>query len=109
MTIFNWLHLTDLHLGMNDSKGLWNDMQEAFFDDLKFLFQEQDILRGEPLDLVLFTGDLVYSGRYEQYEAVNTVLRRLWSELDSMGFAELPKLLAIPGNHDLARPEQSTS
>jgi hypothetical protein len=108
MVAFSWLHLTDLHLGMDDKRGLWYDVQDSFFNDLRVLLETQRILGDEPLDLVLFTGDFVYSGKSAQFEQVNKVLERLRAELEQMGYDKLPKLLAVPGNHDLVRPPKST-
>ncbi len=39
--IFNWLHLTDLHMGIKDQHTLWPNVEEAFFDDLEFLVNER--------------------------------------------------------------------
>lgn len=107
--VFNFLHLTDLHFGVNDEGGLHYEVESEFFKDLKRMLIDENILEGGSLDLVLFTGDLVYSGRSEQFEGVNRVLGKLQTELEQMGYDKdkLPKLLAVPGNHDLTRPEST--
>ncbi len=96
MSSFSWLHLTDLHQGMK-KHWLWPGVREMFFDDLKRLHDKCG-----PWDLVLFTGDLVLQGKDEEFQKVNIILDELWDFLRSLGSS--PKLLAVPGNHDMARP-----
>jgi hypothetical protein len=97
MTTFRWLHLTDLHLGMPNQASLWPNVEEIFLNDL-------DILREKvgPWDMVLFTGDLTQRGTKPEFDEIDKLLQKFWSRFNEWGFA--PKLLAIPGNHDLVRP-----
>ncbi|MCP4702116.1 MAG: metallophosphoesterase [Gammaproteobacteria bacterium] len=90
MTNFNWLHLTDFHLGMEDHACLWPGMKERFFEDLKRLGDKCG-----QWDLVLFTGDLTHSGEAAQFKKLDKLLSKLPGN---------PLLLAVPGNHDLERP-----
>lgn len=99
MVEFNWLHLTDLHWGMRGFEDRWDNVEQDFFGNLENLINNAGL---GSLDLVLFTGDLAYSGRSEEFGAVDEkLMKRLWAE-----FGE-PKLLAVPGNHDLRRPVNS--
>src|SRR5215207_6876344 len=98
MVKFNWLHVTDLHVGMAESAHLWPNIEYKFYEDLEFLIKKEV----GPLDAVLFTGDFVQRGDVREYERVDELLQRLWQ-----AFAQLkcePLLLAVPGNHDLVRP-----
>lgn len=96
---FNWLHLTDLHYGQPGQNPLWPNIREAFFKDLRRVHE-----RCGPWDAVLFTGDLVFSGQRDEFERMQRdVLDRLWAELRELGSGGAV-LLAVPGNHDLARP-----
>jgi predicted MPP superfamily phosphohydrolase len=105
MVEFNWLHLTDLHWGMKGFEDRWWNVEQDFFNDLTNLINNAEL---GSLDLVLFTGDLVYSGRSEEFQAVDRdLLPRLWDKFNEMDFN--PKLLAVPGNHDLLRPEKSST
>lgn len=52
-------------------------------------------------DLILFTGDLAYSGTSAQYGWVDEVL-----DLVRDATSSDPLLVVVPGNHDLARPEK---
>jgi tetratricopeptide (TPR) repeat protein/predicted phosphodiesterase len=97
---FSWLHLTDLHYGLKGQSCLWPTLREAFFDDLSRLHD----LSG-PWDTVLFTGDLVQSGSPQEFAEMQAgVLDRLWDKLAELGSGKAV-LLAVPGNHDLARPD----
>src|SRR5262245_36838401 len=97
MTTFRWLHLTDLHQGNEAAEWLWPGVREIFFDDLEKLHA-----RCGPWDLVLFTGDLTQRGSPEEFGALNQTFGALWDHLRALG--SNPALLAVPGNHDLARP-----
>lgn len=57
-----------------------------------------------PWHAVLFTGDLVQSGESAQFEKMQVeVLDPLWEKLRELGSGDAV-LLAVPGNHDLYRP-----
>ncbi|MCP4701304.1 MAG: NACHT domain-containing protein, partial [Gammaproteobacteria bacterium] len=101
-TSFNWLHLTDLHLGMDGQSHLWPNIREQFFDDLETLHRHCG-----PWDTVLFTGDFVQKGTAEEFSKLDGLLNELWDRLQTLGSE--PVLLAVPGNHDLARPDPKSS
>ncbi|HYN76721.1 MAG TPA: metallophosphoesterase, partial [Lamprocystis sp. (in: g-proteobacteria)] len=90
----------DLHYGLKGQDCLWPNLRQPFLDDIAKLHG----LCG-PWDAVLFTGDLVQSGEPEQFEAMQReFLDPLWARLDKLGSGDA-KLLAVPGNHDLIRPD----
>lgn len=99
MTTLRWLHFTDLHIGQKD-EGLWSSAKQALLDDLRRTTAELG-----PWDVVLFTGDLVYSGKKKEFERLDRELAEVWAifAAEHPG-APPPFLLAVPGNHDLARP-----
>lgn len=100
MRSFSWLHFTDLHQGLESQGWLWPGVRDALFADLEKLHE-----RCGPWDLVLFSGDLTQRGTAEEFKNFNdSTLQKLWSHLQSLG--STPSLLAIPGNHDLMRPDQ---
>jgi hypothetical protein len=79
---------------------LWPNLRGPFLADLEKLH----LLCG-PWDVVLFTGDLVQSGKPEEFSAMQRdFLDPLWERLDKLGSGDA-KLLAVPGNHDLIRPD----
>ena len=70
-----------------------------FFEDLARTHE-----RTGPWQIVLFTGDLVQQGRKDEYEKLEEkVLSPLWERMKQLGSE--PPLVAVPGNHDLQRPE----
>jgi hypothetical protein len=100
MSTFGWLHLTDLHLGLKGQHWLLKGVQAHFFDDLKYLHDKCG-----PWDLVLFSGDLTQSGNKKQFANLDEFLALLWKHLRTLGSD--PVLLAVPGNHDLTRPDET--
>jgi hypothetical protein len=75
-------------------------VEEQVFGDLDYLRQKIG-----PWDLVLFTGDLVHRGLPDEFKLVDEFLSRMWEKFREWGFT--PTLLAVPGNHDLVRPDPS--
>ena len=100
-TSFSWLHLTDFHCGMKNQHWLWPNVREIFFDDLERLHEKCG-----PWDLVLFTGDLTQKGSAKEFQKVDEIFEQLWEHLRKLG--SFPKILAVPGNHDLVRPRKIT-
>jgi len=100
MPNFRWLHLSDWHGGTREHGDYWPELCERFFDDLKALHREAG-----PWDVVLFTGDLTQSGEAGQFSQLDGFLDLLWEVLEKLG--SRPLLLAVPGNHDLERPNDA--
>lgn len=94
----SWIHLTDLHCGSKGFADSWGLVRSKMWPDLLSLIKKLD---GE-LDLVLFTGDLTQSATAAQFNDLNAFLDELWALFAQAGCS--PKLLAVPGNHDLVRP-----
>ncbi len=92
-----WLHLSDLHCGCK-GQVLWEQVEEDFHRDL-----DRQLAKVGPPDLLLFSGDLAFSGKSKEYGEVDRVLDGLLARLSRSGAAE-PLLLAVPGNHDVVRP-----
>jgi len=96
---FAWLHLTDLHFGLKGQGWLWPTLRQPFLADLALLREQCG-----PWDAVLFTGDLVQSGQSAQFQGLqDQVLGPLWEQLTRLGSGDAV-LVAVPGNHDLFRP-----
>jgi predicted MPP superfamily phosphohydrolase len=85
-----WLHITDLHVGHT------NESQRTALRSL--LTSIDQFSNGIPFDLVVFTGDLAFSGQREQYEALNS---QLIHPLKSNSLCSRARFFAVPGNHDL--------
>nr|WP_315481932.1 metallophosphoesterase [uncultured Undibacterium sp.] len=85
-----WLHLTDLHIGKNSEpqRVAMKSLVQAIANEVK----------DRIFDVVILTGDLVYSGQKDEFveleNSVITPLRALPNFKDA-------KFFAVPGNHDL--------
>jgi len=99
-TILSWLQLTDIHMGVDNQDWLLPKVTDLFFSDLEKLYKKCG-----SLDLVLLTGDLTQSGETEQFQRLDEFLDKLW-QLFNKELGCNPKLLAVPGNHDLIRPKE---
>ncbi|UVL13252.1 metallophosphoesterase [Pseudomonas atacamensis] len=97
MKKISWLHLSDLHAGMDGQPRLWPSLKHSLFADLKNLHRTNG-----PWDFVVFSGDLTQKGSKEDYRNLSEVLKELWAIFQDLGFN--PSLFCVPGNHDLVRP-----
>ncbi len=93
----NWLHLTDLHFGLDSHGWLWPKIKHEFFRDIEQLAADVG-----GWDIVFFTGDLVNRGTKAEYDLLSKELEELWKVLSKTG--STPQLCLVPGNHDLKRP-----
>ncbi|WP_437998788.1 metallophosphoesterase [Sorangium sp. So ce185] len=105
MTTLRWLHFTDLHVDRLDDARRQH-AADLFLDDLKRVTR-----RLGPWDVVLFTGDLAFSGQERQYRILDEELERIWGVFREVHptASRLPYLLAVPGNHDLERPAKGNA
>lgn len=86
----SWLHLSDLHVRTGDNYDQCVVLQSLL----------EDVANHEaPLDLVFITGDLVHSGRLEEYVAAGSFIR----SLSSAASIPLDRIFCVPGNHDVDR------
>jgi predicted MPP superfamily phosphohydrolase len=97
-TSLRFIQFSDMHVGMAELQERWPRSDYVLSSDLDRL-----IKRTGGCDLVVFSGDLAFSGVAEQYDEFVTKYLRIASRLRELG-AE-PKLIVVPGNHDLARPD----
>ncbi len=102
MGSIGFLHISDLHQGMEPLGSLWPNVQEQLFLDLERLHQKCG-----PWDVVLFTGDLTQRGSAAEFERLEQTLDALFARLKALG--SHPVLLTVPGNHDLVRPKKSAT
>ncbi len=59
-TLFRWIHLSDIHVGHGDAEHGWD--QKLVMDRLRRDVAEQ-VQRGQaPVDGILVTGDIAFSG-----------------------------------------------
>ncbi len=94
----SWLHFSDLHFGQNSQKTLLPKIAKDLLKDLDYLHGELG-----NIDVVFFTGDLTQKGAREEFDALTDYLKMIWEHFNKLG--SNPYLIAIPGNHDLLRPD----
>lgn len=84
-------------MGQKGQTHLWPNLRAEFERDLSVLVEKNGTI-----DLVFFTGDLVQSGQRAQFDELEKCLQQLWGVFTRTGSS--PKLITVPGNHDLRRP-----
>ena len=86
-----WLHLSDFHLKATEK---WSQdvVLHSLLSDVSNRYSDSD-----PIDFIFITGDLAFSGKYEEYLIVEDFLNQL---LKNTG-VPADRLLIIPGNHDI--------
>ena len=96
---FSWLHLTDVHVGLTAHSYLWPDVEASVHEDLARLHDKCG-----PWNAIFFTGDLTQQGEKSEFQRFDESLKRLLEKLQTFGTTD-PIFLAVPGNHDLTRPD----
>lgn len=96
----NWLHFSDLHYGQKSQNILLSKLKRELFKDIEHIKNEIG-----KIDIVFFTGDLTQSGKKEEFDELTVFLNELWGHFNKLN--SKPVLIAIPGNHDLTRPDQT--
>lgn len=97
-----WLHLSDTHFGARGTE-IWHQVHDEFRISLEYWLPKIGTV-----DLILFTGDLVFSGQAAQYRLVEDFIEELNSMIVDLTDGPAPILVPVPGNHDLARPSGLT-
>jgi predicted MPP superfamily phosphohydrolase len=85
-----WLHISDLHL--KSQAAAWS--QDVVLRALHKAIAEQRVKR--PVNFILATGDLSYSGKHDEFLQVEAFFDNLLKELD----LSRADVFFIPGNHD---------
>lgn len=93
----SWLHISDLHVGMKGAGMLWIQIKQRMLEDIS-----NHSTKHGPVDLVIFSGDIVQAGEETEFNLALKELIDLWRAFESVG--PPPKLFLVPGNHDLVRP-----
>lgn len=94
---FNWIHFSDIHVGVGDQDWLWPRSDFLLMNDLERVHK-----RVGNFDLLIFSGDLTQQGSSGEFDRFTEISRRITQRLAEFG--PVPKLITVPGNHDLQRP-----
>lgn len=97
----HWMHVSDLHKGQDGTSHSWPLVRQQIVQDIV-----SQISRNGPLDLVIFSGDLAFKGSSTEFNEVKADLVKLWDTFAKLG--SKPVLFAVPGNHDLVRPDENS-
>ena len=99
-----WLHLSDLHLTAKPKGQDWTVKsinQDSVIDSLLKAIDKLLIQKSIKPDLIFITGDLVYSGKPDEYQVAEEFCEQL---LTITGLSK-QQLFVVPGNHDVDRTE----
>jgi hypothetical protein len=94
-----WLHLSNLMMGEGRS-GEQEHAFDVFLEDLEQLYEQCG-----PWDLIFCSGDLTLRARTDEFGEVSGFFGGLEARLRELGMA--PRILAVPGNHDMERKSPS--
>ncbi len=97
MSKLHVLHLSDLHY----SKVRHKDYDQGII--LTALFEDIVSLRkaSQPIDIIIFSGDLVYSG--DDKSDFDAAIKDFIQPLSIHSGVPLEKIFIVPGNHDISR------
>ena len=89
-----WLHLSDFHFTADNDQFSQNVACNALLKDVTGRVDENG-----PIDFVLVTGDIAFSGQEAEYELAAIFMQKL-SEAASV---DISRFFFVPGNHDVDR------
>jgi len=89
------LHISDFHARVKDEVYL-EQRVSALFNDLSQL--------GHSIDIIVFTGDLAYYGKKEDYDLADRLLIQPLRRRVRNGHKQVPFVI-VPGNHDVDRDD----
>lgn len=95
------LHISDIHFGHARIANDWPRLQTVFLDDLK-----RNIENYGNIDVVLFTGDIAFSGKQSEYNDASLFLSKMWNDAGMKEYGTY--FLSVPGNHDLLRTDDES-
>ena len=94
----SWLHISDFHFRAEDDNFSQSVSCEALARDIPSRLSD-----AFPLQFIVVTGDVAFSGKPSQYEIAFDFFTSLLDSLD----LESERLCIVPGNHDVDRSIQS--
>ena len=94
---FSWLHLSDFHFRADGDLFSQEVSTRALLSDLPSRLSSE-----HPLQFVVITGDIAFSGKRRQYDLAAEFLESLASTL-GLG---MERIFVVPGNHDVDRSLQ---
>src|SRR5215813_5173946 len=95
-------HLSNIHFNQRHAVGWDPDdvLRDALMVDLRHVISEHG-----PVDHVVVTGDIAFSGQSQEYGALRTWL----ADVYAVTCKPSGSVLVVPGNHDVNRSVASTN
>ena len=94
---FSWLHISDFHFRAGGD-GFSQDVScDAVLRDIPMRLNEE-----YPLEFVVITGDIAFSGQEHEYDLASGFFAKLIGALD----VGRDRVCIVPGNHDVDRSRQ---
>ena len=94
----SWLHISDFHFKAGGDNFSQEVSCDALVRDIPLRLSDEF-----PLQLIVVTGDIAFSGQDSDYELASTFFASL---LDTLGL-DADRLCIVPGNHDVDRSSQT--
>ena len=94
----SWLHISDFHFRASGNSFSQVVSCDALVGDIPSRLSDEF-----PLQFIVVTGDIAFSGKEGEYELASTFFASL---LDKLGL-DAERLCIVPGNHDVDRGNQS--
>ena len=95
---FSWLHLSDFHFRAEGDPFSQDVASRKILDDIPSRFSSE-----YPLQFVVFTGDVAFSGKAAEYKVAAEFFMSL---SDKLGL-DMNRIFVAPGNHDVDRSLQT--
>lgn len=99
-TLFRWIHLSDIHFGHGDAAHGWDQklVIESLRRDIGAMLQKDST----PVDAILVTGDIAFSGNGRRNTEYTDARDRLLALGKEAGVGA-ERIFVVPGNHDVNR------
>ena len=97
MDKISWLHISDFHFRAGGDKFSQEVSCDALVRDIPSRLSDEF-----PLQFIVATGDIAFSGQSSEYELASAFFASL---LDNLGL-DAERLCIVPGNHDVDRNSQ---
>ena len=94
----SWLHISDFHFRAGGDSFSQEVSCDALVRDIPLRLSDEF-----PLQFIVVTGDIAFSGKTSEYELASTFFASL---LDKLGL-DAGRLCIVPGNHDVDRSSQT--
>ena len=98
MDKISWLHISDFHFRAGGDNFSQEVSCDALVRDIPSRLSDEF-----PLQFIVVTGDIAFSGKSGEYELASTFFASL---LDTLGL-DAGRLCIVPGNHDVDRSTQT--